>query len=215
MSKGKEQPDPKAQRHHPMIIQEKKEGAEFKQTPTATVSAGQASNEVKNAWNGKKMEDRKPRKDWKEGFARGEGVEREKSELHKVGNLRLDLQSYNKERQEAHYALQEGKKVYGQVHLEEKIPEHVRYKVNEKTGETIRSPKVDQALHAAMAKSLNTGKIFEVKYNPNKDKHKAQVDNTKKKQEKQDENDRRDREETRRGIQEYNDTIGKPTKRRN
>jgi len=196
-----------------MIIQE---GAQFKQTPTATGYAGEASNEVKNAWNGKKMEDRKPRKDWREGFAEAQGVEKEKSNLHKNNNLRLDLQSYNKEKQEGHYALQEGKKVYGQVHLEEKIPEHIRYKVN-KEGETIRSAKVDQTLHAAMAKSLETGKIFEVKYDPNKDKQKARLDGMKKKQEKQDENDRRDREKTRREIQEYNDTVGKPmpTKKRN
>jgi len=96
--------------------------------------------------------------------------------------------------------------VYGQVHLKEKIPEHVRNKVD-KEGETIRLTKVDQAMHAAMAKSLETGKIFEVKYDPNKDKQKAGIesirDGMKKKEDKQDKNDKEDRERTQKEKQAY------------
>merc|ERR1712172_333473 len=121
------------------------------QTTDATQPAGVAPLEVKEAWKA-------DRGGWRQGFEDGIGKQRERSELHtsehKKKGYRLDLQSYNNQKGEAHFAFQEKDAVYGQVHLEydPKIPDHV-------PGKTI-----GKALVAAMGECLDTRTIWEVKY---------------------------------------------------
>jgi len=176
----------------PMTIKATKQ--KIYQTTDASQPAGIAPLEVKEAWQA-------DRGGWRQGFEDGIGKQRERSELHtsehKKKGYRLDLQSYNNQKGEAHFAFQEKDAVYGQVHLEydPKIPDHV-------PGKTI-----GKALVAAMGECLDTRTIWEVKYDEKQDKQKIAADLVKKKAEERERKDKKHREKTRKEKDEYNELM--------